>query len=74
MTIYRKYTEWGRRINIEKGETYCPKCDGRGCMFGSTSVGGVIKLLVVFVEGMERQIGFRLQPMNRKSNSFQENT
>ena len=41
MTIYRKYTEWGRRINIEKGETYCPKCDGRGCMFGSTSVGGL---------------------------------
>lgn len=39
MAIYRKYTEWGRRINIGDGETYCPKCLGRGSMFGIISNG-----------------------------------
>lgn len=41
MKIYRKYTVWGRRINIGKGEMYCPRCNGRGCMFGTISTGSL---------------------------------
>ena len=39
MAIYRKYTEWGRRISIGKGETYCPKCNGRGCKIAAIKNG-----------------------------------
>jgi len=35
MAIYRKFTEWGRRINIGQGESYCPECKGKGCKFGT---------------------------------------
>lgn len=31
MKIYRKYTTYGSRINIEEGEKYCPACNGKGC-------------------------------------------
>ena len=46
MAIYRKYTEWGRHINIGEGETYCPECNGRGCKFGNISIGSGYKSTV----------------------------
>lgn len=39
MAIYRKYTDWGRRIDIEKGEVYCPQCQGRGCKLATIKNG-----------------------------------
>lgn len=50
MKIYRKFTLWGRRIIIEEGEMYCPKCNGRGCMFGK-SPAGIIKIPCGFCRG-----------------------
>jgi len=32
--IYRKFTKWGKRIEFDEGERYCPECNGRGCKFG----------------------------------------
>ncbi len=37
--IYRKYTDYGRRIDIDIGETYCPECQGRGSKFATISTG-----------------------------------
>jgi len=39
MAIYRKYTVWGRHIDIGEGETYCPECKGRGCKIRNISSG-----------------------------------
>jgi len=47
MAIYRKYTEWGRRISIGKGETYCPKCEGKGCKFGTISTGSIKTIMKI---------------------------
>jgi len=49
MTIYRKYTEWGNRINIGKGEAYCPRCNGRGCVYNPSA--GRIKIPCGFCRG-----------------------
>ena len=39
MAIHRKYTVWGRQIDIGEGEVYCPECKGKGCKFGTISDG-----------------------------------
>ena len=39
MAIHRKFTEWGRRIEIGKGDMYCPKCQGRGCKLATIKIG-----------------------------------
>lgn len=51
MAIYRKYTEWGRLIDIGEGETYCPKCNGKGCKIGTISNGAIIKIPCGFCQG-----------------------
>ncbi len=56
MAIHRKYTEWGRLIDIGEGEAYCPKCNGKGCKLktGTTSNDGynaIIKMPCGFCQG-----------------------
>lgn len=52
MAIHRKFTEWGRRIDIGIGEVYCPECQGKGTKFKSNSNGNwTIKTPCGFCKG-----------------------